>query len=156
MERSGKIDYHATAVETGEHVARCVVYIDQNMAPAGVVAHPREWPAGGYHEIQEARPSGTASWIARPRPRYSASSPCRGLSPFTSNGSSLGCVPAAHARVPEWSESVAVGGRAFVASVAAELGVRAAHRQIETCGDLNVFKTQARLTGVIWQREYGL
>jgi REP-associated tyrosine transposase len=29
--------YHATAVETGVHLARCVVYIDLNMVRAGVV-----------------------------------------------------------------------------------------------------------------------
>jgi putative transposase len=32
--------YHATAVETGEHLARCLVYIDLNMVRAGVVTHP--------------------------------------------------------------------------------------------------------------------
>ena len=44
--------YHATAIETGEHLARCLVYIDLNMVRAGVVKHPAEWEAGGYHEIQ--------------------------------------------------------------------------------------------------------
>src|SRR5688572_10723949 len=44
--------YHATAVETGEHLQRCVVYIDLNMVRAGVVRHPGEWPHGGYREIQ--------------------------------------------------------------------------------------------------------
>jgi putative transposase len=47
--------YHATAVESGEHLARCVVYVDLNMVRAGVVPHPREWTAGGYHEIQGHR-----------------------------------------------------------------------------------------------------
>ncbi len=47
--------YHATAVETGAHLARCLVYIDLNMVRAGVVVHPAQWPAGGYHEIQAAR-----------------------------------------------------------------------------------------------------
>jgi hypothetical protein len=46
--------YHATAVETGEHVARCIVYIDLNMVRAGMVRHPAQWKAGGYHEIQAA------------------------------------------------------------------------------------------------------
>jgi len=30
--------YHATAVESGEHLARCLVYIDLNMVRAGVVS----------------------------------------------------------------------------------------------------------------------
>lgn len=32
--------YHATAIETGEHLLRCLVYIDLNMVRAGVVDHP--------------------------------------------------------------------------------------------------------------------
>lgn len=39
--------YHATAVETGEHLARCLVYVDLNMVRAGVVEHPAGWEVGG-------------------------------------------------------------------------------------------------------------
>jgi putative transposase len=35
--------YHATAVDTDEHLARCFTYIDLNMVRAGVVDHPRHW-----------------------------------------------------------------------------------------------------------------
>jgi putative transposase len=47
--------YHATAIETGEHLRRCLVYTDLNMVRAGVVKHPAEWVHGGYHEIQGQR-----------------------------------------------------------------------------------------------------
>lgn len=47
--------YHATAIESGEHLRRCLVYIDLNMVRAGVVRHPEEWSHGGYHEIQGKR-----------------------------------------------------------------------------------------------------
>ncbi|MBE1427330.1 putative transposase [Desulfomicrobium macestii] len=43
--------YHATAVESGEHLVRCSLYIDTNMVRAKVVRHPSEWKHGGYHEI---------------------------------------------------------------------------------------------------------
>jgi len=43
--------YHATAVETGLHLLRCMVYIDTNMVRAGAVIHPREWAYCGYHEL---------------------------------------------------------------------------------------------------------
>jgi len=43
--------YHATAVETGEHLVRCSLYIDLNMVRAGVVTHPKAWVHCGYHEI---------------------------------------------------------------------------------------------------------
>ena len=45
--------YHATAVERGDYLVRCLVYIDLNMVRAGVVQHPSEWDCCGYAEIQE-------------------------------------------------------------------------------------------------------
>ncbi len=45
--------YHATPVESGEHLAQCMAYIDLNMVRAGVVKHPSAWPFCGYHEIME-------------------------------------------------------------------------------------------------------
>ena len=47
--------YHAVAVESGEHLIRCIVYIDLNMVRAGVVQHPRHWELCGYNEIQTPR-----------------------------------------------------------------------------------------------------
>jgi putative transposase len=40
--------YHAAAVESGEHLHRCMTYIDLNMCRAGVVRHPDEWEWSGY------------------------------------------------------------------------------------------------------------
>ena len=48
--------YHATAIEDGDHLIRCLVYIDLNMVRAGVVRHPSEWPYSGYNEIQQPKP----------------------------------------------------------------------------------------------------
>src|SRR3990170_4731046 len=47
--------YHATAVEAGQHLIQCMVYIDLNMVRAGVVTHPSEWPFSGYNKIQNPR-----------------------------------------------------------------------------------------------------
>ncbi|WP_136806493.1 transposase [Desulfosediminicola flagellatus] len=44
--------YHATAVQTDKHLAKCLVYIDLNMVRAGVVQHPSEYTISGYNEIQ--------------------------------------------------------------------------------------------------------
>jgi putative transposase len=44
--------YHATAVQTGEHLTQCMAYIDLNMVRAGVVKHPSEWECCGYTAIQ--------------------------------------------------------------------------------------------------------
>jgi putative transposase len=43
--------YYTTAVQTGEHLARCFLYIDLNMVRAKVVNHPARWQHSGYHEI---------------------------------------------------------------------------------------------------------
>ena len=47
--------YHAIAVESGEHLLHCLVYVDLNMVRAGVVSHPLQWPHGGYTEIQSPK-----------------------------------------------------------------------------------------------------
>ena len=47
--------YHATAVQTCEHLIRCLVYIDLNMVREGVIHHPSEWNYGGYNEIQSSK-----------------------------------------------------------------------------------------------------
>ncbi len=44
--------YHATAVQTDQHLAKCLIYIDLNMVRAGVVKHPSEYSISGYNEIQ--------------------------------------------------------------------------------------------------------
>ena len=40
---------------SGNHLIRCLAYIDLNMVRAGVVRHPGEWMYGGYNEIQNPR-----------------------------------------------------------------------------------------------------
>lgn len=47
--------YFATAVEDGEPLVRCLVYINLNMVRAGVVTRPSQWQASGYQEIQTPR-----------------------------------------------------------------------------------------------------
>ncbi len=38
--------YHATAIQTNQHLIRCIAYIDFNMVRARVVKHPKEWING--------------------------------------------------------------------------------------------------------------
>jgi len=47
--------YHATAIESEEHLFKCLTYIDLNMVRNGVVSHPSEWSFCGYNEIQNPR-----------------------------------------------------------------------------------------------------
>ena len=45
--------YHATAIDTDDHLFRCITYIDLNMVRAGKISNPSQWAASGYNEIQK-------------------------------------------------------------------------------------------------------
>ncbi|MDT8390858.1 MAG: transposase [Lentisphaeria bacterium] len=47
--------FHATRIESGVHLQRCLFYIDMNMVRAGVVRHPAEWPHGSAFELASDR-----------------------------------------------------------------------------------------------------
>jgi len=134
--------YHATAVDTDEHLARCLVYIDLNMVRAGVVSHPNAWVQGGYHEIQN------------PPKRYATvnlAALCELL-----GMRHLQQLQQAHAqwveealrahnpvRDPIWTEGLAVGGRSFVERVQDALGVKARYRDIADAGSAHVLRESA-------------
>jgi putative transposase len=144
--------YHATAIETGAHLHRCVVYIDLNMVRAGVVKHPAQWPHSGYQEIQH------------PPERYrvinvaALSEACgfEDISKFQkvhrewvetgSNGDTM-------TRDDRWSESVAVGSESFVERVRAALGFRAQHRQVAVVDGLSTLRERAQPYGDHFDRE---
>ena len=108
--------YHATAVQTDEHLAKCMVYIDLNMVRAGVIQHPSQYKMSGYNEIQN------------PPKRYSIINRKKLLEFFAihdenhfqqthrewvnielKNDSSI--------RNPVWSETIAVGKEYFVKDI---------------------------------------
>ncbi len=47
--------YHPTRIQSGEHLGRCLVYIDLNMVRAGVVEHPSEWKHSAWSELAGVR-----------------------------------------------------------------------------------------------------
>ncbi|MFO7820495.1 MAG: transposase [Lentisphaeria bacterium] len=47
--------FHATWVETGVHLRRCLSYIDMNMVRAGAVARPEQWRHSSAHELATDR-----------------------------------------------------------------------------------------------------
>jgi REP element-mobilizing transposase RayT len=121
--------YHATAIETHDHLARCIVYMDLNMVRAGVVSHPSQWAFGGYVEIQA------------PRERYSLINQkvLMELLGFNSTEAmreshkawvEAGLTGNNSVRDSKWTESIAVGSKGFVDRVKDELGIRAKGREI--------------------------
>ena len=126
--------YHATAIETGEHFLRCLIYIDLNMVRTGVVQHPSAWQHGGYNEIRN------------PPQRYALINrekliACCGLGTeeqlrkchwqwieesihSSSNG-----------RQPEWTEAIAVGSEEFVQGILQKLEIQTKGRRVRERDD---------------------
>jgi putative transposase len=108
--------YHCTMIEKGAHLWRCMVYIDLNMVRAGAVKHPSQWPWCGYRE-----------WAGlRRRYRVVDQRECLQLcgaadvAEFQRHYECLIQERLARdmAREPQWTESIAVGSRAFVDEIA--------------------------------------
>ncbi len=135
--------YHATAVETNQHLVQCLVYMGLNMVRAGAVSHPYDWEGSGCREIQE------------PRQRYALiDHQC--LMDLL-NIPSMEMLQRSHkewveeslrversTRDGKWSESIAVGNEGFVAMVKKQLGIRAKGRKIaEAVGECQLREAQS-------------
>ena len=141
--------YHATAVETDRHLARCMVYVDLNMVRAGVVKHPSEWSHGGYNEIQ------------KPPKRYAIldHESLRELFGFRSleelAAARRGWVEEALKRGDlrregRWTESVAVSGEAFVHATREKLGIKARGRHVtDADGSYELRESRAAYTAIL-------
>jgi len=131
--------YHATAIESDQHLYQCLVYIDMNMVRAGIVAHPEDWLHSGYHEIQN------------PPKRYSIIDihELMSLGGFSKPES----LQKAHhewiateldreisLRHGYWTDSVAVGSLQYIESVQSQLGMRATGRECESVGNKFILK----------------
>ena len=123
--------YHATAIESGEQLLQCLVYIDLNMVRAGVVDHPSKWPHGGYNEIQAPRRKNVI--IAYDRLRELA-----GFKDYDAFASAhRKWVQSAleeidNKRQSRWTESVAVGSKPFIQRIKNAMGVMVKGRSVQT------------------------
>jgi putative transposase len=105
--------YHATAVEGGDYLWRCVCYVELNMVRCGVVKHPRDWQWVGYHEIMGVRKRYRLLDLDRLCWRLGTES----LEEVRKNlEASLAERTARHQmkREASWTESLAVGSAGFV------------------------------------------
>jgi putative transposase len=109
--------YHATAVDTEQHLLRCCRYIDFNMIRAGVVDHPDQWPACGYNEIIE----GKERYRIIDRDMLSNLVGHDTLETFgemyRKHMEDALYTASEDGREPEWTESIAVGSEEFVDSI---------------------------------------
>ena len=123
--------YHCTLIGGSEHCEHCMTYIELNMVRAGVVQHPRDW---GWCSYQE--------WMGR-RQRYRLLDIGRALDHF--GGVELDRFREHYerrirerqergsmARESCWTESVAVGNKAFVEQVESQVRWRRRFKRDET------------------------
>ncbi len=131
--------YHATAIETGEHLFRCIAYIDLNMVRNGVVAHPSLWEHGGYNEIQDPR----ERYSILDRDKLVALSGCSSDEQFRTIHRQLveeSLQSERMDRQPEWSESIAVGGQGFIEGIKNQLNCGIFGRKVVECDDSSILR----------------
>jgi REP element-mobilizing transposase RayT len=125
--------YHATAVESGEHLRRCTTYTGMNMVRAGVVAHPGEWTWGGYLEIQR-RPQRYGRIDQLLLSELMGLTGPKGLAAWQEDSVRMALEKDAtiyRQRCAEWTESVAVGSHEFAVGIQAKLGLGSHRRKVE-------------------------
>ena len=142
--------YHATAIESGEHLFQCLVYIDLNMVRAGVVAHPTEWPFCGYNEIQKPRRKNILIDYERLRKLLDFDTYDRVISyhkkwveDYLGKGKNI--------RDEKWTKSIAVGNRSFIEKVKSLMGAQAIGRKRTEAGE----SYQLREPGVLYRSHLG-
>lgn len=144
----------SSAVESGDHLARCLVYLDLNMVRAGAVRHPAEWPAGGYHELQAAPRRYRIVDRAALAELLGLESVSR-LAQVHAEWVETALQNSEHRRQPQWTESLAVGSRAFAERVSRELGDRAPYREVSIVEDAFVLREPAASYGAYSAGENG-
>ena len=144
--------YHATAIESGEHLRRCLVYIDLNMVRAGVVGHPAEWEHGGYHEIQGKRRRNTILALDHLAEAAEVGSP-KALATAHREWVEEALASEVHHRDEAWTKSLAVGSPAFVLKTQEMLGARGKGRDIAEAGGSFVLREGQEIYGANFSPE---
>lgn len=134
--------YHATAVESGDHLRRCMAYIDLNMCRAGKVSHAELWDCCGYHEIQNPPQryrlidrERTANLLGYRNAEDLAAGQREWIAAWQETRTG---------REIDWSQSLAVGSEPFVRRIQSRLNSRARHRQIDRGPDRFIQEDETR------------
>jgi putative transposase len=123
--------YHAAMVEDGEHLWRCMRYIDLNMVRAGRVAHPSEWDWTGWAELMGERKRNKLLNMDALLAALDVSTAAE----FRKQHRDAIADSLAHGpgvREPWWSESVAVGSAEFTATIERRLRADYTRRHLES------------------------
>jgi len=146
--------YHATAVERGEPLLKCLVYIDLNMVRAGIIDHPSKWYWCGYNEIQNPRRKNILI-------DYEKLRELAGYNRFDTFQAAhkkwVDSSLASHVnrRESRWSDSIAVGSNSFTTEILSKLGSRAKGRKIVEKGQAFQIREETESYNPLFEGEKG-
>ena len=139
--------YHSTLIENGVHLVRCITYIDLNMVRAGIVQHPADWEYGGFREIQGLQSkfdlvdlNDLLSLISCENIDHLRKTHITDIERAI-DGRNL-------TRDKIWTESVAVGSKAFVETIKKKLGGSARRSKISEGKD--IFTLREERSAYVW------
>ena len=113
--------YHPTMIENGEHLARCLFYIDVNMVRARACPHPSKWFGGSYREMTGSRRRYRILDMQRLLECLMHPGDIHGFSQWY-DLTLRDCIGRySPAREPVWSECIAVGGKEWLQKLGAGL-----------------------------------
>ena len=147
--------YHATAVESNEHLVKCMVYIDLNMVRAGVVHHPSEYACCGYNEIQNS-PKRYRIIDSEVLLNYFSIQDENHFRQEHHNWVDIELKNDALARNPHWSEAIAVGSKTFISEIQQELASRAQKRCAVFSNGVTVLKEPQKSYNTVFEGEKGV
>jgi putative transposase len=108
--------YQCTIIQDGQHLIRCLRYVDLNMVRAGVVEHPSQWRWCGYDELSGKR----ARYRLLDFDRLMESLDVASMAEYRAlqeQGIEEAIARRELKRQAEWTETLAVGSQAFVERV---------------------------------------
>ena len=123
--------YHPTLIQNGEHLSRCLFYIDLNMVRAGVVQHPGQWRCSGYHELSGLRQRYRV--VNKQHLVRCLGAPCAAaeFDGWYRRTLAERLAGSYHARESLWTECVAVGDRDWISGLAVR--VAGVQREVVRC-----------------------
>ncbi len=131
--------YHATAIEEGDHLLQCLVYIDLNMVRAGVVRRPSQWDCCGYNEIQN--PGQKNALIDYERLRELLGFDTYDEVKVAHKSRVERCLEKdVYKRDDKWSKSIAVGSKDFIENVHRLMRASAIERKVTKAEGSNKLK----------------
>lgn len=109
--------YHAVMIDSGEYLWRCLRYIDLNMVRAGVVRSPEEWEWCGYQETVSLRKRYRVIDREALAEAMAPGHPWPQLVNQYADTVRQALQAKQLSREAYWTESLAVGGEAFIESI---------------------------------------